>query len=83
VETALEVDQAQEATVVAVTVVRDNSGSATSAPLIARLADGRQMALAAADDEVVGAVGELDVPGAVGSSVVVQPGPARYRLAAG
>ena len=83
VTTALEVDRAEEATVVAVTVVRDNRGSATSAPLIARLADGRQMALAAADDEVVRAVGELDVPGTVGGSVVVQPGPARYRLAAG
>ncbi len=83
VETALELDQAEEATVVAVTVVRDNDGAATAAPLIARLSDGRQMALAAADDEVVAAMGELDVPGAVGGSVVVQPGPARYRLAAG
>ncbi len=41
------------------------------------------MALAAADDEVVGAMGDLDVPGLVGGAVVVQPGPARYRLAAG
>ena len=49
-------------------------------PLIAAV---NGSALAAADDEVVGAVGALDVPGLVGSSVVVQPGPARYRLAAG
>ncbi len=83
VETALELDQAEEATVMAVTAVRDNSGTVTAAPLIARLADGRHMALAAADDEVLHAVGVLDVPGLVGGSVVVQPGPARYRLAAG
>jgi len=83
VETALDLDDAAVATVVAATVVRDYDGAATAAPLIARLPDGRQMALAAADDEVVGAVGALDVPGLVGSSVVVQPGPARYRLAAG
>ncbi len=83
VETVLELDEEAVATIVAVTVVRDNRGAATAAPMIARLADGRQMALAAADDEVVGAVGELDVPGLVGGSVIVQPGPARYRLAAG
>jgi len=41
------------------------------------------MALAAADDEVVAAMGGLDIPGLVGSPVVVQPGAARYRLAAG
>jgi acetyl-CoA C-acetyltransferase len=83
ITTALELDEAAGATVVAATVVRDNSGAATAAPMIARLADGRHMALAAADDEVVGAMGQLDVPGLVGGSVVVQPGPARYRLAAG
>ncbi len=83
VETASELDAAAEATIVALTVVRDNDGSATAAPLIARLADGRQMALSAADDEVVRAMGALDGPGLVGGSVIVQPGPARYRLAAG
>lgn len=83
VATALELDEAERATVVAVTVVRDGIGAATAAPMIARLADGRQMALAAADDGVVEAVGTLDVPGLVGGSVVVQAGPARYRLAAG
>ena len=39
------------------------------------------MALAPADDEVVGAMGDLDVPGLVGGSVVVQAGEPRYRLA--
>ena len=39
--------------------------------------------MAPADDQVVGAMGGLDVPGPVGRSVVVQAGPARYRLAAG
>jgi hypothetical protein len=34
----------------------------------------------AADDDTVGAVGRLDVPGLVGSSVVVDPGAPRYRL---
>jgi hypothetical protein len=83
VETALQVDEATPATVVAVTVVRDNDGGAVGAPLVARLPDGRHMALAAADDEVVGEAGGLDVPGLVGSRIVVQPGPARYRLAEG
>ncbi len=83
VETALELDRAEAATVVAATTVRDNGGTPTAAPLIARLGDGRHMALAAADDEVVEAMGALDVPGLVGGAVVVQPGPARYRLAAG
>jgi hypothetical protein len=41
------------------------------------------MAVAAADDQVVAEMGALDVPGVVGARVVVQPGPARYRLAAG
>jgi acetyl-CoA C-acetyltransferase len=83
VETALEVDQATPAVVLAATVARNHRGQPTDAPLIARLPDGRQMALAPADDEVVGAMGALDVPGLVGGAVVVQPGPARYRLAAG
>ncbi len=83
VETAAEVDQATVATVVAATVIRDGQGAATGAPLIARLPDGRQMALAPADEAVTEAMGALDTPGLVGGSVVVQPGPARYRLAAG
>jgi hypothetical protein len=41
------------------------------------------MALAPADPEVTDAVAALDGPGLVGGPVVVQPGPARYRLAAG
>ncbi len=83
VATALEVDAPTPATVVAATVIRDNEGAPTGAPLIAQLPDGRHMALAAADDEVVAAVGALDVPGLVGSPVVVQAGAARYRLATG
>ncbi len=83
VETAASVEVATEATIVAVTVVRDHEGAATGAPLIARLPDGRHMALAAADDDVTRTVGHLDVPGLVGNAVVVMPGPARYRLATG
>ena len=67
----------------AATVWRDNDGTAAGAPVIARLADGRHMALAPADPEVTEAVAALDGPGLVGGPVVVQPGPARYRLAAG
>lgn len=80
VETVLTVDAPTPATVVAATVVRDHDGSATAAPVIARLADGRHMALAAEDDEIE-AVGRLDVPGRVGTPLVVQPGRPRYRLA--
>jgi acetyl-CoA C-acetyltransferase len=80
---ALEVDRPTPATVVAVTVVRDKFGTATGAPLIARLPDGRQMALSAADDDVVSEVGHLDVPGLVDTGVVVQSGAARYRLPLG
>jgi acetyl-CoA C-acetyltransferase len=83
VETALAVDRPTVATVVAATVIRDGVGAPTGAPLIARLPDGRQMAVAPADDQVTEAMGAVDVPGLVGGSVVVQPGPARYRLAAG
>jgi acetyl-CoA C-acetyltransferase len=83
VPTALEVDEEQVAAIVAATVVRDHDGAAAAAPVIARLPDGRHMALAAEDDEVVAAMGALDVPGLVGGPVVVRPGPARYRLAAG
>jgi len=47
---------------------------------VARLADGRQMALSPADDEVVAAMGDTDMPGLIGGSVVVQAGAPRYRL---
>ncbi len=78
--TVLGVDHRAPATVVGATVVRDGA-AATAAPVVAELADGRRMALAAADDGVRAAVGELDVASLVGRSVVVEPGPARYRLA--
>jgi acetyl-CoA C-acetyltransferase len=81
VEIALEVDQPTVATVVGATVVRDGDGAPQSAPLIATLPDGRRMALAAADQEVLGSIGGIDVPALVGEPVVVQPGAARYRLA--
>jgi len=83
VEVALEVESEVAASVVAATVARDGAGAPQSAPLIARLPDGRQMALAAADDDTLGAMDETDVPGLVGRSVVVQAGAARYRLATG
>jgi hypothetical protein len=83
VEVALEVEAPTEATVVAATVIRDNQGAPTGAPLIVRLPDGRQMAAAPADDDVVATVGQRDVPGLVGSPVVVEAGAARYRLATG
>ncbi len=81
VGTALGVEAPTPASVVAATVVRDNQGEATGAPVIGRLADGRQMALAPADDDVVEAMGSLDVPGLVGAPIVVQGGAPRYRLA--
>lgn len=83
VDVVLEVDERTSATVVAATVVRDGEGAATGAPVIARLPDGRQMALAAADSEVTAAVGAADVPGLVGASIEVEPGEPRYRLPSG
>jgi len=79
-EMALELDAVESATVVAATVWRDNDGTAAGAPVVARLADGRQMALSPADDEVVAAMGDTDMPGLIGGSVVVQAGAPRYRL---
>lgn len=73
-------DAPASATVVAATVWRDNDGTAAGAPVVARLADGRQMALSPADDEVVAAMGDTDMPGLIGGSVVVQAGAPRYRL---
>jgi len=81
VPVAERVEEAQQATVVAATVWRDNDGTAAGAPVIARLADGRHMALGPADDGVVAAMGDLDVAGLVGGTVVVQAGEPRYRLA--
>jgi acetyl-CoA C-acetyltransferase len=81
VEVAESLDAPEPATVVAATVWRDNDGTAAGAPVIARLADGRHMALSPADDDVVAAMGATDVPGLVGGSVVVQAGEPRYRLA--
>jgi acetyl-CoA C-acetyltransferase len=83
VDVALEVDERTSATVLAATVIRDGQGAPAGAPVIARLPDGRQMALAPADAEVTAAVGASDVPGLVGSSIFVEPGEARYRLASG
>jgi acetyl-CoA C-acetyltransferase len=83
VEVALEVEATTPATVLAATVVRDNDGAPTGAPVIARLPDGRQMALAPADDEVTAAMGASDVPGLIGAPIVVDAGPARYRLPIG
>jgi acetyl-CoA C-acetyltransferase len=80
-DVALEVDTPTPATVVAVTVARGEGDSPTGAPLIARLPDGRQMALTPADDEVLTEVGRQDGPGLVGGPIVVQPGAPRYRLA--
>lgn len=81
VETAVSLDAAESATVVAATVWRDNDGTPAGAPVIARLADGRHMALAPADDDEVTAMGATDIPGLVGGTVVVQAGEPRYRLA--
>ncbi len=81
VETALEVDVPTPARVVAATVLRGNTGGPTAAPMIVRLPDGRQMAVIQADQAVLEAAGELDVPGMVGSRVVVEAGVPRYRLA--
>jgi len=70
----------ETATVVAATVWRDTDGSAAGAPVVARLASGGQMALSPADDEVLAAMGEEDLPGLIGGDVVVQAGEPRYRL---
>ncbi len=86
VDVALDVEAPVRATVTAATVVRDGAGSdgvgrAAGAPAFVRLPDGRQMAVMPADDEVTAEVGRRDVPGLVGTEVVVGPGtPPRYRL---
>ena len=83
-DVALEVDTATRATVVAATVIRDPEGIPVGAPLIVRLPDGRHMAVGPADGEIAVELGYRDVPGLVGTSVVVQGGaPPRYRLGVG
>ncbi len=81
VDVALCVDAPTTAVVVAATVARDNDGTPTAAPIFAELPDGRRMALAAADEDTVTAVGALDVPGLVGTSVLVEADRPRDRLA--
>jgi acetyl-CoA C-acetyltransferase len=81
VDVALEVDAVTDATIVGVTVIRDNLGRPTGAPAIASLPDGRHMALTPADDEVTAHFGSQDVAALVGTSIAVQPGAPRYRLA--
>jgi acetyl-CoA C-acetyltransferase len=82
---ALEVEEPTAAVVVAATVVRGGDGTegigpATAAPAIVRLPDGRQMAVSPIDEHVLDEVGGRDVPGLVGTDLLVQPGPPRYRL---
>ena len=80
VEVALTVDAPQRATVVTATVWRDNDGSAAGAPVIARLDDGRHMALATAGEDVLAAMGTRDVCTLPGTAVDVVAGAPRYRL---
>ncbi len=79
-EMALQVADPTAATVVALTVIRDHTGASTGAPVIARLPDGRQVAAAPADAEVTLEIGNRDSPGMVGTPIVVEGDPPRYRL---
>jgi acetyl-CoA C-acetyltransferase len=72
---------ATPATVIAATVIRDHDGVATGAPVIARMLDGRHVAAAPADADVLSALSDADVPGMVGTQIAVEGSPARYRLA--
>jgi len=65
---------------VAVTVLRDADGTATAAPLLADLPDGRRVAASAADDTTTAELGGRDVPSVVGTVVSVEGSPPRYRL---
>ena len=65
------------AVVVAATAVTGPDGQVSSAPVIARLADGRHVAAAVAPEDL-GAVGRRDL---VGEQVEVSGSPPRYRLA--
>ncbi len=80
-DVALEVEGPVAATVIAATVIRDHDGAATGAPLIARLLDGRHVAAAPADADVISALSVTDVPGMVGTQIAVEGNPPRYRLA--
>jgi acetyl-CoA C-acetyltransferase len=85
VEVALEVLDPTPAEVVAATVVRegrgtDGVGPAVGAPAFVRLPDGRHMAVAPADEATTEEMGRRDVPGLVGTSLLIEPGAPRYRL---
>jgi acetyl-CoA C-acetyltransferase len=72
---------ATSATVLAATVIRDHTGAATGAPVIGRLPDGRHVAAAPADADVLSALSDADVPGMVGTQIAVEGSPPRYRQA--
>jgi acetyl-CoA C-acetyltransferase len=78
-EVALEVPEPTVATVVAATVARDRDGRPSAAPVVARLADGRQVAAAAGPDALA-AAGELDVARLVGERVTVAGSPPAWSL---
>lgn len=79
VEVVPGVPEPTQAVILAITVARDHDGSPTAAPLIARLPDGRQV-LAAAAEGVCDRVATLDTSDLVGTTVVVDGEPPRYRL---
>jgi acetyl-CoA C-acetyltransferase len=82
IDVALELEPGvTPATVIAATVIRGHGGAATGAPVIARLLDGRHVAAAPADADVVSALSDADVPGMVGTPIAVEGNPPRYRLA--
>jgi hypothetical protein len=64
------------AVVAASTVVVGPGGSVSAAPVIARLPDGRQIAAAAAPEELAALAGR----NLVGDRIVVSGTPPRYRL---
>ena len=70
-------DATGPAVVVASTVVAGPGGAVSAAPVIARLPDGRQIAAAAAPDELAALAGR----NLVGDRIVVSGSPPRYRLA--
>ncbi len=74
VPVALELPEPVTGSVVAATVALDRDGRPTAAPVVARLADGRQAA-AAAEADTLAAAGELDVARLVGQQVSVVGSP--------
>lgn len=76
-----DVTEETPATVVGATVVRDRDGRAVGAPMVVDLADGSRMAVAPDGDATLAEMGALDVCTLVGSTVSIQPGQPRYRLA--